>query len=225
MVTTTSNEASTGCIASRRATAHAALCTAKSSPAYMLVMRLSRLIVTSTEKSTPDIFAISRTASCIGLPSVTAKRELGCPIIAASCKRMIVEKAASPGATILGPPLNPAKKCGSTNPVVMRMSLSTHRRLSRTSMPASVLPICSSDSSSNPLWLTTLKLLTTSSPSIATSSSGVFVRCVPVAIRIVMFSCGTCRSSPSSNGSSFSLGIGRVMSQTEMATLWLALTI
>ena len=33
---------------------------------------------------------------------------------------------ARPGAIILGPPLNPAKKCGSTKPVVMRRSAFTH---------------------------------------------------------------------------------------------------
>ena len=39
---------------------------------------------------------------------------------------------ASPGATIFGPPLNPAKKCGSTNPVVIRRSAATHSRFSET---------------------------------------------------------------------------------------------
>ena len=37
----------------------------------------------------------------------------------------MVSVAARPGHTALGPPLNPAKKWGSTNPVMMRTSAST----------------------------------------------------------------------------------------------------
>jgi hypothetical protein len=43
-----------------------------------------------------------------------------------------VSSAASPGATSFGPPENPAKKCGSTNPVVIRTSASLHSRFSQT---------------------------------------------------------------------------------------------
>jgi hypothetical protein len=38
-----------------------------------------------------------------------------------------VFRPTSPGATILAPPLNPAKKCGSTKPVVMRTSATSAR--------------------------------------------------------------------------------------------------
>ena len=51
---------------------------------------------------------------------------------AASCSASMVSSPASPGATIFGPPLKPAKKCGSTKPVVMRRSAATHSRASAT---------------------------------------------------------------------------------------------
>ena len=43
----------------------------------------------------------------------------------------VVESPARPGATIFGPPLKPAKKCGSTKPVVIRISASTQGRCER----------------------------------------------------------------------------------------------
>ena len=54
----------------------------------------------------------------------------------ASCSVMTVARPASPGATIFGPPLNPAKKCGSTNPVVIRTSACRNSRFRRTATPA-----------------------------------------------------------------------------------------
>ena len=47
---------------------------------------------------------------------------------------------------------------------------------------------------------------------------------MPVAIRMVMSSAGMWRSSPSRMGRSVLLGMGRVMSQTEIATVWPGLT-
>ena len=130
------------------------LCTAKISPAATLVIRRSRLIATSTLKCTPTRAAMRRTASCIGLPSVTPHRARGLPIISASCSRMVVRNPASPGATSFGPPLNPAKKCGSTKPVVMRTSASTQCRFNQTGTPGSTSPRCASPASSNASWLT-----------------------------------------------------------------------
>ena len=49
---------------------------------------------------------------------------------AASCSVITVSSPARPGATIFGPPLKPAKKCGSTKPVVMRTSAPSQKRLS-----------------------------------------------------------------------------------------------
>ena len=69
---------------------------------------------------------------------------------------MMVSKPARPGATIFGPPLNPAKKCGSTKPVVMRTSASIHALSSHTGMPLDDSPTYSSVSESNALWFTTL---------------------------------------------------------------------
>ena len=58
-------------------------------------------------------------SSCTGLPSITPQVACGLPIRAASCRVSTVSRPASPGATSLGPPLKPAKKCGSTKPVVI----------------------------------------------------------------------------------------------------------
>ena len=85
---------------------------------------------------------------------MTPQRASGLPIISASCSRIVVLNPASPGATSFGPPLKPAKKCGSTNPVVMRKSASTQRRFSHTGTCGSTSPRCTSPSSSNALWLT-----------------------------------------------------------------------
>ena len=100
---------------------------------------------------------------------------------AASCSVSVVSRPASPGATSFGPPEKPAKKCGSTNPVVMRTSASTHSLFSHTGTSAPKRPIQVSDASSRASWLTTRTDESTSSPSIARSSSSVLPRCVPVA--------------------------------------------
>ena len=61
---------------------------------------------------------------------------------------------------------------------------------------------------------------TMSAPSISTSSSRVVARWVPLAIMIAMRSTGTCDRASSTTGSTVALGMGRVTSQTEMATVW-----
>ena len=220
MVTTTSNGRANACIALRATTVRTARCAANSSPAATKVIRRSRLMATSTLKSTPERAATARMPSWTGLPSTTPQRARGLPIISASCSRMMVRKPASPGATILGPPLKPAKKCGSTNPVVMRTSASTQVRFSHTGMPPSTSPRDTSRASSKASWTTMRLRSTTSAPSISTSSSRVVARCVPLAIRIAMRSAGTCDRASSTTGSTVALGMGRVTSQTEMATVW-----
>ena len=80
---------------------------------------------------------------------------------AASCSVSTVSRPARPGATIFGPPENPAKKCGSTNPVVMRTSASTQRRFSQTGTSAPCGPSTTSDPSSRASWLTTLTVRAT----------------------------------------------------------------
>ncbi len=62
------------------------------------------------------------------VPSMTPQVALGSPIRRALCSASMVSSPARPGATIFGPPLNPAKKCGSTNPVVIRRSAASHSR-------------------------------------------------------------------------------------------------
>ena len=64
----------------------------------------------------------------------------GLPMRWASCRTITVFKPASPGATIFGPPLKPAKKCGSTNPAVMRTSAASQRVLRNTGTPVFVSP-------------------------------------------------------------------------------------
>ena len=154
VVTTTSNGAANACMALCFTRAAIFLWTAKISPASTLVICRSRLIATSTLKWTPTWAAIRRMASWSGLPSVTPQRAFGSPIISASCRRIVVLNPASPGATSLGPPLKPAKKCGSTNPVVMRKAASTQCRFSHTGTRGSTSPRWTSPSSSKALWLT-----------------------------------------------------------------------
>ena len=98
---------------------------ARISPPNARVIRFSSLSRTSRAKSTPVATAIARTASWTGLPSTTPQVACGSPIRRALCSASTVSSPASPGATILGPPLNPAKKWGSTKPVVIRTSAST----------------------------------------------------------------------------------------------------
>ena len=83
------------------------------------------------------------------------QRAFGLAIISASWSRIVVLIPARPGATSFGPPLKPAKKCGSTKPVVMRTSASTQRRLSQTGTRGSSSPRYARPASSNALWLTT----------------------------------------------------------------------
>ena len=83
-------------------------------------------------KSTPVDSAIARTASCTGLPTVTPQVAFASPMRHALWSASVVSSPARPGAFSFGPPLKPAKKCGSTNPVVMRTSASIHSRLSHT---------------------------------------------------------------------------------------------
>ena len=89
----------------------------------------------------PVAAAIARTSSCTGLPCVTPQRASGWPIRAASWSTRVVSRPARPGATSFGPPEKPAKKCGSTNPVVMRTSARAHSLFSHTGTSAPKRPI------------------------------------------------------------------------------------
>ncbi len=131
-MTTTSYCASTGRIATALQTSRALRCISSRSPANAWVTRLSRLRITSRAKSTPVPSEMALTSSCTGLPSQIPQVARGCPIRLASWSVRTVSRPASPGATIFGPPLNPAKKCGSTNPVVILTSASTQARFNNT---------------------------------------------------------------------------------------------
>ena len=141
----------------------------------------------------------------------------GSPIRAALWSTRTVSRPASPGVTSFGPPLKPAKKCGSTNPVVIRRSASTQRRLIQTGTPSPCSPRKTSESLSRASWLTTRTRSTISSPSIARISSSVLPRWVPVATRITTSSSGT-PSSSSTAGIILSRGCARVPSHIEIAT-------
>ncbi len=183
-------------------------------------MRCSRLSTTSSPKSTPPTAATTaRMSSCTGLPSHTAQVAAGSPMRRASCRVSTVSSPASPGATSLGPPEKPAKKCGSTKPVVMRTSASTHSRLRNTGTPSPCTPRSTSEESSRASWLTTRTRPTTSSPSMARISASVLPRWVPVATSSTTSSSATMPSSSSSTAGTIRCrGWGRVPSHIEMAT-------
>ena len=168
----------------------------------------------------PVAAAIARTSSCTGLPCVTPQRASGWPIRAASWSTRVVSRPARPGATSFGPPEKPAKKCGSTNPVVMRTSARAHSLFSHTGTSAPKRPIHVSVETSRASWLTTRTDASTSSPSIERSSSSVLPRCVPVATSTTTSSR---RTSPSSSsrmaGTTIWRGWGRVPSQMLIATV------
>ena len=161
--------------------------------------------------------AMARTSSWTGLPWMTPQVARGSPMREASCRTRTVSSAASPGATSLGPPENPAKKCGSTKPVVIRTSASVHSRFSHTGTPAPKVPIQASRRRSRASWLTMRTLSTTSSPNMRRSSASLLPRWVPVATRITTSSR---RTTPSSSARIAGIircrGCGRVPSQAEI---------
>ena len=132
----------------------------------------------------------------------------------------VVSSPASPGATIFGPPEKPAKKCGSTKPVVIRTSAATQSLLSQTGTAAPSRPIQVSEPSSRASWLTTRTESTTSAPNMRRSSSSVLPRWVPVATSTTTSSSRTSRSSSSRiAGITIVRGCGRVPSQALIATV------
>ena len=215
------NACSTRRIATSSATAQAAPCMANSSPPNARVTRCSWFSSTSSEKCgfACGWAAAARMSACIGLSRITPQVDRGWPTRRASCSTSTVSRPARPGVTILGPPLKPAKKCGSTKPVVSRTSASVHSRLRKSGTPSPTDPRSTRASRSRATWLITRQVRAISGPSMASSSSGEFARWVPVAIRIVRSSGRRRPSSSSSIASSTSRrGWARVMSQTETAT-------
>ncbi len=91
----------------------------------------------------------------------------------ASCSASVVSRPAKPGATSFGPPENPAKKCGSTKPVVIRTSASTHSRLSWTGTPSPMVPRSTSVAGSRASWFTMRTDSSSSGPNMSFSSTGV----------------------------------------------------
>ena len=66
-----------------------------------------------------------------GCPRARPSAPARVPMREASCSTSVVSRPARPGAIIFGPPEKPAKKWGSTKPVVMRTSASSQVRLSQ----------------------------------------------------------------------------------------------
>ncbi len=204
----------------RLAAAVAAACIGSRSPPNAATMSWSRLSTTSSAKVTPVASAMARTSSWTGLPWMTPQVARGSPIRAASCSTRTVSRAARPGATSLGPPEKPAKKCGSTKPVVMRTSASAHSRFSHTGTSLPYVPIQVSCPASRASWLTIRTVSTTSSPNIARSSASLLPRWVPVATRMTTSSRRTMPSSSSRTAGIIRWrGWGRVPSQAEIATV------
>ena len=181
------------------------------------MIRCSSLRSTSRAKSGGATAATARIASWTGFPSQMPHVARGSAIRRPLWSTSTVASPASPGATILGPPLKPAKKCGSTKPVVIRRSASTQSRLSSTGTSPTI-PRSTRVEPSRERWFTTRHERWTSGPSIASSSSSVLLRCVPVAMITVTSSGRTMPSSSARIASSITgRGWARVMSQTEMA--------
>ena len=100
----------------------------------------SRLRITSKAKCGGAAFAAARMSSWTGLPWVMPQVAFGSPMRVASWSTSTVSSPASPGVTSFGPPLKPAKKCGSTKPVVIRRSASTQREQTCTGTPLPCSP-------------------------------------------------------------------------------------
>ena len=183
-------------------------------------MRWSRSRSTSSMKSTP-------VAAAIASDRVVHRVALGDPprrVGIADAPRVVEHQGRLAGPrgrarSSFGPPLNPAKKWGSTKPVVMRTSASTHSRFSHTGT-SSTSPHQRRLASSRASWFTTRTRSSTSAPSIASSSSGVLPRWVPVATSTTMSLGSTMPSSSSSTAGIITCrGCGRVPSHIEIATV------
>ena len=101
-----------GRMATLRAKAQAEACSAKSSPAWTLVMRCASSTVTSMLKVTPVSRAMRRMASWTGFPAVTAHVALGWPMRGAEWSFMMVSTPARPGADHLGAAAEPGEEVG-----------------------------------------------------------------------------------------------------------------
>ena len=92
---------------------------AMTSPANTLVISLRPFRVTFSMKSGLAIRQFWVAESCRMLPSISPQVLLGWPIRWALWNARMVLMPAMPGLTPLGPPENPAKKCGSMKPVTI----------------------------------------------------------------------------------------------------------
>ena len=136
-----------------------------------------------------------------------------------------VQARPDPGATIFGPPEKPAKKCGSTKPVVMRMigraplAVEPDRHMVAEFAPPGERAALARVVIDHPHGIH--DLVTEHRPYLGVGPYGVGVpRCVPVATRTTMSS----RSTKPSNSSRIApiiswRGWGRVASHIEMATV------
>ena len=116
---------STACIALSRTNSQPCRCAWITSPAKTRVISLRLFRVTFSMKSGLAIRQFWVAESCTGLPSIRPQVLRGSPISRALWKSRMVRMPAMPGLMPLGPPENPAKKCGSMNPVTIRKSAST----------------------------------------------------------------------------------------------------
>ncbi len=119
---------------------------------------------------TPVPSAMARTSSWTGLPSMIPQAAAGVADAGGVVQGEHGLQRGEPRRDELRPPENPAKKCGSTKPVVMRTSASTHSRLSQTGTSLPNRPIHRSELSSRESWLTIRTASTTASPNMARSS-------------------------------------------------------
>ncbi len=125
VVSTTSNRPGTERVTDRDAASTAARWLCGRVPANTPVRRRSSSMVTSTTRSGGQSEVAALTNSWTGFPSVASQVERGSAMRLGLWASMTVDVAARPGQVPFGPPLQPAKKWGSTNPVTIRRSAST----------------------------------------------------------------------------------------------------
>ena len=94
------------------------------SPAKIPVIRRSSSSATFKRKLGPARNARSRISSQMRIAFGHAEHSVGVADVAAPWLLITVCKCATPGMMPFGPPLNPAKKCGSMKPVMIRTSAS-----------------------------------------------------------------------------------------------------
>ena len=138
-------------------------------------------------KASLTCFAAKSISLWIGLSSKLPALEFLFAINLALWFHSTVFLDAIPGNTDFLPPENPAKKWGSIKPSLINKSASSTNLFTHNSPPDGRIPLNVISESSYALWITISSSFTIFSPYLLTNSSWVVGLCIPVAIRIVIF--------------------------------------